>query len=261
VRIVFVANSRSGAGDRVEDAERLLRGSGAEVERLGLEAFCDGPESVDEERLAAEAERLRGAVDRIVVAGGDGSIGPAALLALRTELPLAVLPVGTANSFARFLDLPLDLEDAAELAASTDPELRDAEVAEAAGRPFVNVAACGLSVLAADRARPLKRRLGVLAYAVGAARAGATGRRSAARWSATARRPGAARAGRSWSPPRARSAATARPAASTRPTASSTWRSSRPARASRWSSARSPCAAASSSTTTRSPTSAAGSSS
>jgi diacylglycerol kinase family enzyme len=74
------------------------------------------------------------------------------------------------------MELPLDLDDAAELAARPGAATRRAEVASAAGRPFVNVAATGLSVLAADRARPLKRRLGPLAYAVGAARAATTGR-------------------------------------------------------------------------------------
>jgi diacylglycerol kinase family enzyme len=190
MRVVLVANGRSGAADRVGDAEKHLQAAGAEVSLLGLEAFCDGPDAVDEERLALEAGRLRaragvGAVgdghehagaERIVVAGGDGSIGPAALLALRSGLPLAVLPIGTANSFARWLGLPLDLEEAAALAASPDPVLRRAEVADAGGRPFVNVAACGLSVLAADQARPFKRRLGPLAYALGALRAAISGR-------------------------------------------------------------------------------------
>lgn len=174
VRAVLVANSQSGAADRVDDVDLRLRAAGADVERLDLEAFCDGPEAVDEERLARAAARID--ADRIVVAGGDGSIGPAALLALRTGLPLAVLPIGTANSFARWLDLPLELDGAAELAADGGAPLRTAEVADAAGRPFVNVAAVGLSVLAADRARPLKRRLGAVAYAVGALRAGLTGR-------------------------------------------------------------------------------------
>lgn len=176
VRLALVANSSSGSADRVSEVERFLQAAGGEVELVALERFCDGPEAVDEQRLATEAERLRTEADRIVVAGGDGSVGPAARLALEAKLPLAVIPTGTANSFARWLDLPLDLEEAAQLAARPGAELKPAEVAEAAGRPFVNVAAVGLSVLAADRARPLKQKLGALAYAVGAIRAGVTGR-------------------------------------------------------------------------------------
>ena len=174
VRLGLVANTQSGAADRATDVEERLRATGAEVELLPLDAFCDGPESVDSERLDALAAKLP--CDRLVAAGGDGTLGPAALLALRAALPLAVVPIGTANSFARWMEIPLDLDDAVALAARDGTGIRRAEVASADGRPFVNVAATGLSVLAADRARPLKQRLGPLAYAVGAARAATTGR-------------------------------------------------------------------------------------
>jgi diacylglycerol kinase family enzyme len=43
------------------------------------------------------------------------------------------------------------------------------------GRPFVNVASAGLAAGAARAAAPHKRRLGVLAYVIGAVRAGLTG--------------------------------------------------------------------------------------
>jgi diacylglycerol kinase family enzyme len=174
VRLGLVANTKSGAADRATQVEDRLRAAGADVELLPLDAFCDGPESVDSERLAAVASRLR--ADRLVAAGGDGTLGPASLLALKAGLPLAVVPVGTANSFARWMDIPLGLDDAAALAARPGGPTRRAEVASADGRPYVNVAATGLSVLAAHRARPLKKRLGPLAYAVGAARAATTGR-------------------------------------------------------------------------------------
>jgi diacylglycerol kinase family enzyme len=167
MRLGLVANTKSGAADRAADVERLLRSAGGEPHLLDFQAVCDAPETVE--------PQLEG-LDRIVAAGGDGSLGPAASMALRAGLPLGVVPIGTANSFARWLELPLDVEEAARLAARPDAATRPAEVAEADGRPFVNVAATGLSVLAAHRARPLKRRLGPLAYAVGAARAAVTGR-------------------------------------------------------------------------------------
>jgi diacylglycerol kinase (ATP) len=176
MNVALVANEKSGSAGAAGEVDALLRGAGADVEPIRLQDFCDGPSSVDEERLEAVAKRLGdGAVGRIVVAGGDGSLGPAALLALRAGLTLAVVPTGTANSFARWLGLPLDVEEAASLAASADPVTMTAEVASADGRPFVNVASTGLAVLAAHGARPLKARLGPLAYAAGAVKAGATG--------------------------------------------------------------------------------------
>ena len=173
MRLALVANEASGAGGAGEVAACLER-HGARVHEVPLDRFCDGPEAVDDARLDAVAAEL--GADRLVVAGGDGSIGPAAALAERAGVPLAVIPAGTANDFVRALGLPLDVEEACALAADPDAGVRRAELASADGRPFVNAASTGLSVLAAERARDLKSRLGKLAYAIGAARAAAAGR-------------------------------------------------------------------------------------
>jgi diacylglycerol kinase (ATP) len=149
VRVALIANRESGAADRAGQVERLLREAGAEI---GEPA------------------------ERVVAAGGDGTLGPAALYALQMRVPFAVVPVGTANSFARWLGIPLDLHEAVRRAADPHAETRPIELGDAGGRPFVNVAATGLSVLAARHAHPVKPRLGALAYAFGAARAALSGR-------------------------------------------------------------------------------------
>ena len=174
MRIALVANADSGPDGGGTRAADLLTAAGARVTEIPLSRFCDGPGGVDDDAVARLAPTL--GADRVVVAGGDGSIGPAAVLALRAGLPLAVIPAGTANSFARWRGLPLDLEEAAALAVRDDVALRPMEVAHAGGRPFVNVASAGLAVLAGEHAHDLKPRLGPLAYAVGAFRAAASGR-------------------------------------------------------------------------------------
>jgi diacylglycerol kinase family enzyme len=89
-------------------------------------------------------------------------------------VPLAVIPMGTANDFARAAELPLDPEQTCVLAA-TGRQLRPLELGRLAdGHPFVNVASAGLASAAARRAQPLKPKLGPLAYALGAIRAAAT---------------------------------------------------------------------------------------
>jgi diacylglycerol kinase family enzyme len=108
---------------------------------------------------------------RIVVAGGDGSIGTAAEAAAEAGAPLAVVPVGTANDFARALGIPSEPEEACRLAAR-GAETRRLELAWIDSRPFVNVASAGLAPVAARKAQGLKRTLGPLAYSVGAVRAG-----------------------------------------------------------------------------------------
>ena len=86
------------------------------------------------------------------------------------------MPTGTANDFARALGVPLDVEAAVALAGRADPARRPVDVALAGDRAFVNAASAGLSVLAARHAHDLKPRLGPVAYAVGALRAGVTAR-------------------------------------------------------------------------------------
>lgn len=163
MRIALSANLDSGGGLDPEPLVDAMRAAGADVELGGCEA--------DElERLTA------GRPDRLAVAGGDGTIGTAAEAAGRRGVPLAVIPTGTANDFARAHGLPDDAVAAARLAA-TGRGLRALELGRLGdGRPFVNVASAGLASVAARRAQPLKPRLGPLAYAVGAVHAALTER-------------------------------------------------------------------------------------
>jgi diacylglycerol kinase family enzyme len=122
-----------------------------------------------------ELERISG-VDRVAVSGGDGTIAPVAARAGALGVPLAVIPGGTANDFARAQGIPGDVRAAAALAAS-GTATRALELGRlSTGRPFVNVASAGLSSVAGRRAQPLKSRFGPFAYGLGAVRAAASGR-------------------------------------------------------------------------------------
>jgi YegS/Rv2252/BmrU family lipid kinase len=162
--IALLANPESGSGESGE-VERLLRKQGLEVSRFGLEHA--------EAAVAAQPQR-------IVVAGGDGSVGPAADAASRAGVPLGVVAVGTANDFARALELPDDLVDAVEVAA-IGTRTANLDLGRVGERPFVNAASAGLSPVAARKAEGLKRAFGSLAYTVGALRAGLFARSVAAR--------------------------------------------------------------------------------
>jgi diacylglycerol kinase family enzyme len=157
VRIAIAANRVSGGGLDPEPFAAAMRGAEVRVFE-GLDGVAEwGP-------------------DRLAVAGGDGTVAPAAALAGRLGVPLAVIPAGTANDFARAHRLPGDPLVAARLAV-TATATHALELGRlASGRPFVNVASAGLASVAARAAQPLKHRLGPLAYAVGAARAAAGAR-------------------------------------------------------------------------------------
>ncbi|HEV3379023.1 MAG TPA: diacylglycerol kinase family protein [Thermoleophilaceae bacterium] len=152
-----MANPRSRSGDPARVAERL-RALGADVEMF----------DVDEADRAAAA-----GCDRVALAGGDGSIAPAAAAAGAAGVPVAVIAAGTANDFARRMGLPAELGAACRLAVH-GTRLRDMELGWMEERPFVNVASVGLAGPAARRARAWKKSLGPLGYAVGALGAGMT---------------------------------------------------------------------------------------
>lgn len=156
--VALVANERAGSNDAAQCADRL-RAFGADVLRFG----------VDETENAAAS-----GADRLVVAGGDGSIGPAAAAAGRAGIPLAVVPAGTANDFASRLGLPSNITAACRLAVH-GTRLKSMELGWMNDeRPFVNVASAGLPAPAAERASGWKDKLGPLAYAAGALSAGVT---------------------------------------------------------------------------------------
>lgn len=151
-----MANERSGSSDPEQCVARL-ESAGAEVRRFDIREL---------ERAAEWGP------DRLVVAGGDGSIAGAAAAAGAAGIPLAVVPAGTANDFADRLGLPTELSAACELAVRGG-SLRELKLGWInQERPFVNVASAGLPAPAARTAGAWKRLLGPLAYALGALSAG-----------------------------------------------------------------------------------------
>jgi diacylglycerol kinase (ATP) len=153
--IVLLANPDSGSGE-ASDVARAMRRLGAKVAAFGLDQI-DAALRVEPARLA--------------VAAGDGSLGPVAAAAGRAELPLAVIPTGTANDFARAAGIPLDTDEAIRVAVEGGDMLR-LDIARMEERPFLNAASLGLSPEAAEHASGLKNALGQAAYAAGALRAG-----------------------------------------------------------------------------------------
>lgn len=103
--------------------------------------------------------------DLVVVGGGDGTVTSAAGLLAGTEIMLGVLPLGTANDFARTLEIPSGLTEACAVIA--DGKVVDVDLGRANGEPFLNVASVGLSVGVTEALSPrLKRHVGPLAYGI-----------------------------------------------------------------------------------------------
>lgn len=101
--------------------------------------------------------------DRVLVAGGDGSVNRVATVCVERQAVLGVLPSGTANDFARNLDLPDDPATLCRIA--TGEATLAVDVAWINDWLFLNVAHLGLGTLPAREAsQEQKRHLGRFSY-------------------------------------------------------------------------------------------------
>jgi len=158
--LVINAQSRRGAAAFDEVRDKLIA---AGIELLDAHAV-QNPEVMEPIIKAAIAK-----APMVIVGGGDGTLSSAVDQFVGTDTVFAVLPLGTANSFARTLGLPLDLDGAIEVIVRGQRKQIDLGIID--GDYFANAAALGLSPLIADTVpQGLKRYLGMLGYLIWAVR-------------------------------------------------------------------------------------------
>ncbi|WP_374650273.1 diacylglycerol kinase family protein [Rhizorhabdus sp.] len=101
----------------------------------------------------------------LIVGGGDGTLSGVVDAIVGTDTVFAVLPLGTANSFARTLCIPLDLDGAIDVIASGAPRRIDLGMID--DDYYCNCAAIGLSTKIGGQIPPvLKKSLGRLGYLI-----------------------------------------------------------------------------------------------
>ena len=124
------------------------------LKRAGIEPDIELIDGGDYEvRCSAAAER---GDSLVIVGGGDGTISAAASSLAGTDTKLGILPLGTLNHFARDLEIPLDIDEAARvIAAGKD---RRVDIGDMNGRTFINNSAIGLyPLMVVDRDLQRKR--------------------------------------------------------------------------------------------------------
>lgn len=134
---VVVNTSGGGAARAGESLAQTLKGAFAATGQA-IDLRLVSGDRIDE--AAAEGAKS----PRVAVGGGDGTLAAGAAAAVQHGSELAVLPLGTRNHFARQLGVPLELGQAAALAASGGARLVD--VGEANGRVFINNLSVGAYV-------------------------------------------------------------------------------------------------------------------
>ena len=115
------------------------------------------------------AQLLREEIDAgaplVIVGGGDGTLSSCAGILAGSQTAMAVLPLGTGNTWARSLGLPLDLEAAAQVIAKG--HIENSDVGRVNSRVFLNSVALGLSCeIAQSLDKETKKKLGLLAWPV-----------------------------------------------------------------------------------------------
>ncbi len=119
----------------------------------------EDPDKLEETVLKALAKKP----DLLILGGGDGTISGLVDLMVGHDVILGVLPLGTANSFARTLGIPLTIEGAVEVIRTGAPRRIDLGMID--GDYFANCAAMGISPKIAETVpHGLKKILGRVGY-------------------------------------------------------------------------------------------------
>lgn len=152
----LVVNAMSRKGQKMfEQACAAMEGLPYPVDAHAVE----NPDNLEDTVRAALAKKP----DLLILGGGDGTMSGLVDLMVGHDVILGVLPLGTANSFARTLGIPLDIAGAVEVIRTGAPRRIDLGMID--GDYFANCAAMGISPKIAETVpHRLKKYLGRAGY-------------------------------------------------------------------------------------------------
>jgi YegS/Rv2252/BmrU family lipid kinase len=152
----LVVNAKSRKGQKLfKRACAAMSGLPYQVDAHAVE----DPKDLEATVLRALAKKP----DLLILGGGDGTVSGLVDLMVGHDVILGVLPLGTANSFARTLGIPLTIEGAVEVIRTGKPRRIDLGMID--GDYFANCAAMGISPKIAETVpHGLKKILGKVGY-------------------------------------------------------------------------------------------------
>ena len=155
-KAILIVNAKSRRGAEAFDEAR------AKLELAGVELL--GAEAVkNPKRMGPAIRKAIRTAPMVIVGGGDGSLSESIDDFVGTDTVFALLPLGTANSFARTMGIPLDLDGAIDVIARGRRQAID--LGKINDDYFLNNAAMGLApVVAQTVPHGLKRKLGRFGY-------------------------------------------------------------------------------------------------
>lgn len=163
-RSALIVNTRSRQGGRAFFRSLDL------LHELGVGVEVTYPLRDPARLVEATASALSQGCGLLILGGGDGSVSAVVNLLAGSHVTLGLLPLGTANDFARTLKIPFELEQACATIARG--KVVDVDLGMAGENYYVNVASMGLGAEVVRAVSPhLKRTIGPAAYPAAAARA------------------------------------------------------------------------------------------
>ena len=162
-RLALFANPAA-AGGRALDVVPAVE---TELTHLGVAHRVVDTSSVEHARDEARAAAEDG--ETVVAVGGDGLVGCLAGAVRGGAGPLAIVPSGRGNDFARVLKIPTEPREAARVAVDGTERILDIGLAN--GRPFVGIASLGFDSDANRIANEVKLVKGNFVYLYAALRA------------------------------------------------------------------------------------------
>lgn len=158
--VFVVLNPMAGGSSAADIRAALARHLG---ERSALDLYETTGQPGEDVVALVRAAVARGC-ELVLAAGGDGTVSEVAEALVGTSVPLGIIPVGTANVFARELGLPLTLDEACALFAG-DYATTTVDAMKVGEQYFVLQIGVGLDALMIrDTERAAKRRFGRAAY-------------------------------------------------------------------------------------------------
>jgi len=167
-RAALIVNTRSRSGERTffEALDRLQDLGVPLGATYALRDPARLPETVREVLSEEAGERY----DLVILGGGDGSVSSTVDFLVGHKATLGLLPLGTANDFARTLGIPFDVGGACDAIARG--KVVDVDLGLVGDNYYVNLASVGLGVGVTQALSPrLKRAAGALAYPMAAIKA------------------------------------------------------------------------------------------
>ncbi len=159
MKIKFIINPSSGFQDHETQLNKIseLLAEDHIVDKY----FTEEKDDAKNEAISAIKENY----DMLIVSGGDGTVNEIANAVgiMKSKIPVAILPNGTVNDFAKYLNNPTDPFEFVDMVLAQ--KTVDVDLGCINGYFFANVAAIGtISEIAHDVDKETKAILGKLAY-------------------------------------------------------------------------------------------------